>query len=122
MYILLLESPCPLVRWSVTEKYCIVLANAYTMRTSSLMYDAVNEDEEEEEDKDNKDKDNKDKDNKDKDNKDKEDKEVEEEVEEEEEEEVEEEEFTAVPYWPLLSCENYTKKWPRAEPCVTESV
>ena len=30
-----------LVRPSVTKKYRIVLANAYTMRTSSPMYDAV---------------------------------------------------------------------------------
>ena len=44
-YILLLESPCPSlrpsVRPSVTEKDRIVLANEYTMPTSSPMYDAV---------------------------------------------------------------------------------
>ena len=39
--ILLLESPCSSVRPSVTEKDRIVLANEYTMRTSSPMYDAV---------------------------------------------------------------------------------
>ena len=36
--ILLLESPCSLVRPFVTEKDRIVLANAYTMQTSSPMY------------------------------------------------------------------------------------